>query len=140
MKVRCIANQATNEQVKNYEVQRAAECKHNVTPGREYLVLALTALASNSAHGTGVTIDVLDDSGRWSMQPLFLFEMIDPRPSRYWIAKKMGEAELALWPVSFFQDCYHDHLTNGRPEEVADFKQVCARLEAEFAEDDGAVD
>lgn len=35
MKVRCLANQATSEQVKTHEVQRAAECKYNVTPGRE---------------------------------------------------------------------------------------------------------
>jgi hypothetical protein len=106
----------------------------DVTPGKEYLVLGLTMMTESWALGAGVALDLIDDSGGWSINPLFLFEVIDPRPSRYWVAKKVGEAELALWPESFFRDYYHDHLTDGVPEVVADFKQVCALLEAEFAD------
>jgi len=140
MKVRCLANVATAEQIAQYGLDPKVEHRYYVTPGKEYLVLGLTAVAGDSAYGPGVTVDVLDDFGRWSIKPLFLFEVIDPRPSRYWVAKKVGEAELALWPESFFQDFYHDHLTDGMPEEVADFKRVCALLEAEFAEDEVAAE
>jgi len=134
MKVRCLANVATADQVKRYGLDPRVEHRYYVTPGKEYLVLALTAVAGDSAYGPGVTVDVLDDFERWSIKPLFLFEVVDPRPSRYWLAKKVGEAELALWPESFFQDFYHDHLTDGVPDVVADFKRVCGLLEAEYAE------
>ncbi len=136
MRVRCVATVATPEQVQRYGLQVTIEHRYDVTPGKEYLVLGLTALAADSAYGTGVTIEVLDDFGRWSIQPLFLFEVIDPRPSRHWVAKQVGEAELALWPESFHQDYYHDHLTDGVPEVVADFNRVCSLLEAEFAADE----
>ena len=134
MKTRCVANQATPEQVKKYGLDPLVDHHFDVTPGRTYTVIGLTMMVDSWASGAGVALDLLDDSGRLSIQPLFLFEMIDPRPSRYWVARKVGEADLALWPESFFQDCFHDHLTNGRPEEVAEFKRVYALLEAEFAE------
>lgn len=136
MRVRCVAKVATPEQVQRYGLQVTVEHQFDVTPGKEYLVLGLTALAADSFYGTGVTIEVLDDFGRWSIQPLFLFEVVDPRPSQYWVAKQVGEAELALWPKSFHKDFYHDHLTDGVPEVVADFRRVCALLEAEFGEDE----
>jgi len=140
MQVHCLSNQATPEQVQQYGLDSRVDHHFDVTPGRTYTVIGLTMVAGSWASGVGVALDLLDDFGRWSIQPLFLFEVVDPRPSQYWIAKKVGEAELALWPESFFQDFYHDHLTDGLPEEVADFKRVCALLDAEFAEDEMAAE
>ena len=134
MKVRCLANQATSEQAQKYGLDPRVDHRFDVTPDRTYTVIGLTMMVKSWSSGAGVALDLLDDFSRWSIQPLFLFEVIDPRPSRYWVAKKLGEAELALWPESFFQDFYHDHLTDGVPEVVADFKRVCGLLEAEYAE------
>ena len=133
MRVRCLSKIATPDQAERYGGTYKVIREYDLTPGKEYVVVALTAGVGDSAYGRGVHIEALDDSGRWSSNPLFLFDLVDPRPSRYWIAKKVGAAELALAPESFFRDSYHDGLTDGVPEIVADFKRVSALLMAEFA-------
>jgi len=64
--------------------------------------------------------------------PLYLFEVIDDTPSKYWHIKFYKERNsLRMWPKSFYQDYYHDDLSEGFPDIVYDFKQVCELLENE---------
>ncbi len=39
--------------------------------------------------------------------------------------------DLCLWPPSFFDDYYHDLLSDGDPETVRDFQRVYAELREE---------
>ncbi|HWM91944.1 MAG TPA: hypothetical protein VN493_14355 [Thermoanaerobaculia bacterium] len=68
-------------------------------------------------------MEIIDDFDRWTLAPFVLFEIVDPRPSRYWVATQLDDpAAMALWPQSFSQTYYHDDLTEGSPDVVADFK------------------
>ncbi len=134
MKVRCIRNTPTNEELQRLGFDQRIEHRFYVTPHQVYPVLGMTFLTESSALGAGVTLEIIDDFDRWALAPLILFEIIDPRPSRYWLARRLGNGDLALWPESFSRDYYHDDLTDGVPEVVADFRRVRALLEAEFSD------
>lgn len=133
MKVRCVTHVPSAEQLRDYGFDSRYQHRFDVTKGKEYTVLGLTTMVESPALGAGVHLDIIDDFDRWALSPLLLFEVVDPRPSRHWIARKVGsEAGLALWPESFFQEAYHDRLTDGVPEIVADFRRVRHLLENEF--------
>ena len=134
MKVRCIARRPTPEQVADLGFSPRFDRDFHVTIGNEYLVLALEFVDKSEFYGAGVVLEMRDDFGRWAMFPLLLFEVVDPRPSRYWIAQKTKDNSLTLGPPSFFRRYYHDDLTDGVPEVVDDFRQVAALLEAEYPE------
>ncbi|NJN00814.1 MAG: hypothetical protein HC793_04405 [Aquincola sp.] len=44
--------------MKRFGLDPEVEHRYYVTPGKDYLVLALTAVAGDSAYGPGVTVDV----------------------------------------------------------------------------------
>lgn len=132
MKVQCLARRASEDQVKQFNLDPRIGHVVHATPGRLYTVLALTAYGVPSPVRSGVYLDLVDDYGRWSENPMFLFELVDNRPSKYWVAKKFPDSTLALWPESFYRECYHDRLTDGEPEYVDDFQRVRTLLESEF--------
>jgi hypothetical protein len=135
MKVRCIARRPTPSQVAEFGFSSPFKRDFHVTIGKQYLVLALEFISESNFYGRGVLIEAIDDFGDWAMFPLLLFDVVDPRLSRYWIAQKTKDNSLMLGPPSFFRRYYHDDLTDGAPEIVADFRQVTALLEAEYEED-----
>jgi hypothetical protein len=61
-----------------------------------------------------------------------LFEIVDPRVSRYWKGRMLSAGEFVLWPPSWFVDFYHDRLSDGDRELVEDFNTI-KRLFAEEA-------
>jgi hypothetical protein len=61
-----------------------------------------------------------------------LFEIVDPRPSRFWVARKVNDFTLSLWPEEFYEDYFHDRLSDGEPIGVEAFRRVVDRLENEF--------
>src|SRR5258705_244668 len=124
MKVRCLAKRPTMDQVKQFGLDPRIDNSSHVTPGQCYTVLAITACGVASQFRSGVYLDLVDDYGRWSESPLFLFDIVDTRPSKFWVARKFPDSTLALWPESFFQEFYHDLLTDGDPKFVADFERV----------------
>ncbi len=134
MKVRCVQNKVRLEDLDRLGFVRGAPGDFDLTPEKFYLVIGVTCNEKASDCGRGVILEVLDDFGRWSMAPICLFHVTDSRLSRYWIVRQYGEMGLRLWPESFFRDYYHDLLTDGDPEVVADFERVLSLLKAEQAD------
>jgi len=109
-----------------------------LTVDKEYVVLAVAHfLDSEFYYGQYPVLDIKDDIGTLSTLPLFLFEVIDDRPSKYWHFNYNRERKVCeMAPKSFCQEFYHDDLREGYPEIEADFKHVCELLENETYEYD----
>jgi len=131
MRVKCILNYPTPKQI-----ERLGDFYKNqafgVTVGKEYLVFGLHFLIKCEGFGTGVQVQFLDDDGHLGFAPLFMFTIVDGRPSKYWEARFWEDGHLTLQPPSFYRDYYHDDLSEDVPEVVEDFKRVRAMLESEF--------
>jgi len=136
MKVRCTANQ--KDPVFQDESAPGLSWTCSVTPGNIYLVLAMSATTELLFHGRGVSLEILDDTDEWAMVPLWLFDVVDPRPSTLWRAQQIGEdkAGLTLSPPSFQSKFWADDLTEGVPEVELDFRNVVKLLQAEFRDGD----
>jgi hypothetical protein len=63
--------------------------------------------------------------------PLFLFEIVDGRPSRLWEARVDQNGGLTMWPPSFYERAYHDRLSDGKLPETKDFEVIKKRMEIE---------
>lgn len=81
--------------------------------------------------GIGCFLENISDYGRLTSAPECLFETVDPRVSKFWELKLLDNGDILLWPPSFYQDYYHDDLSEGVPEIVSDFKRVYQMLEKE---------
>jgi hypothetical protein len=103
----------------------------DVTEGGAYLVLGLTVYVASRVYGSGVYVEIEDDSGHVVSAPLFLFEIIDGRPSQYWVSRFWDDGSFAFWPPSFFNDCYHDRLSESVPDVRRDYESVRAQLREE---------
>ncbi len=139
MKVRCIQTSPTSEQREEFSINRVGFSTTDVTVGKEYIVLGLSVITMrNGPFGLGTLLEIIDDQDSWALAPMYMFEVSDPRPSRYWTIKKDSDNTIALLPESFHQPFYADQLTDLVPEIVADFKRVRALLESEFAVENDA--
>jgi hypothetical protein len=58
--------------------------------------------------------------------------MTDGRVSRFWLAKAPEQLNLTLWPEEFYQEFFHDRVTDGDRNALDTLKAVVRRLEAEF--------
>jgi hypothetical protein len=137
MIVKCIRNKVDDtlanelglpkgEGIRNY-----SDC---LTIGKEYVVLALSHFLDSYNYANYPIINIKDDIHSYLIPfPLFLFEVIDDRPSKYWhfnYDKERKVCEMA--PISFYQEYYHDLLSDGYPELEEDFRQICELLENEL--------
>ena len=75
---------------------------------------------------------IQDDAGRCIAIPNVLSDVTDGRASRFWLAKASEVFNLTLWPEEFYQEFFHDRLSDGERDAVDIFKGVVSRLEAEF--------
>jgi len=131
MKVKCVQAYPTPEQIAKLGPDFLKRQTFGVTVGEEYLVLGLQFQINSTLFGTGVVIQFINDDGHIGFAPLYLFEIIDGRPSKYWEARFWEDGSLTLWPTSFYREYYHDDLSEDVPEVVEDFKRVRALLESE---------
>jgi len=106
------------------------ECCFELTIGQEYTVLGINCL-STSRINKGTAFLLRDDIGRCSFVPICLLEVSNPSPSKFWVARIDNEFDFCLWPKEFCIEYFLDDLTNGIPEVVAAFDQVCRELDAE---------
>lgn len=102
-----------------------------VTVGSEYLVLGLMFVMNSNLFGTGLVVRFVDDDGNFAFAPLFMFEIVNGSPSKYWMARFHEDGTFELQPPSFYKEYYDDDLSEGVPEIVADFRRVMGLLEAE---------
>lgn len=129
MRIKCIASQLTVDQVSALALTHVRQDFH-VTPGREYTVIGLDLSVGSVVQGTGVWVHLVTDFGHLTWAPLTLFEILDGRVSRYWVARS-GPEGLTLWPQALYREFFHDDLSEDIPEVVATFKRVVEELEAE---------
>lgn len=130
MRVRCVQTALTRNQERDLGTSYRADQDFHVTIGREYVVLGLNFSVNSNVHGTGVWAHLVTDFGNLAWAPLELFEIIDSRVSKYWVARKADHV-FTLWPESFYREFYHDDLAEGVAEVVMDFNRVRSLLESE---------
>lgn len=144
MRVRCKANtgKAIPESYVDAVGGYGRETILPITVGAQYQVFALTM------RGGGVWYYVLDDQrvGFPVWFPAPLFDVVDPRLSRFWVfgfvdeGVRDGDAVLAVreWAQDPFG--YYDRLSDGEPEATATFNAYRELMELEFdAVDEQAV-
>lgn len=65
--------------------------------------------------------------------PADLFTITSGRSSRHWDVRMHPDGAVTLWPHSFYDAHYHDHLSEGVPEAIEDLTHLLALLEREAA-------
>ena len=133
MTARAISSVLTPEQRMAMDKTSLISSHFQMKVGKVYLVLGIASVVGSSIHGNGPLFEICDDAGRCVSTPAALFEIVDPRPSRFWQAERAGIADLYLWPKEFYTRFFHDDLSEGVPEVVALFEDVIARLSSEFS-------
>jgi hypothetical protein len=131
MKVRCLHEYPTPEQLAQLGADLYRHQRFNITVGQKYLGLGLSFYFTSRLTGPGITFEHKDNDGEPTAAPAFLFEVIDPRASKYWELKIDEDGTARLWPPSFYSDFYHDDLSEDVPKVVKDYRQVLARLQEE---------
>ncbi|MEW9899033.1 hypothetical protein ABWL39_10425 [Chitinivorax sp. PXF-14] len=131
MRVSCVATTLSVEQKRVLGVGISENPLFQLTIGSAYVVLGL---AYQVGYYAGPILQVRDDFGKCVFAPLCLFDIVDSRPSKYWVAKRLGDFELALWPEEFFVEYFHDDLSNREPAAVKVFHGVIDKLENEFVD------
>jgi len=136
MIVKCVSAYPTETQIQVLGPGFRRDRSFGVVEGREYLVLGLIIDSAAQSDGRGAWVDVLMEPEIPTVisVPLCLFEIIDPRVSRYWQVRVSDEGIVNLWPPSFYREYYHSDLSDREPEVVKDFWRVHALLEAESRE------
>ncbi len=127
MKVICRSTEVTREQREEMG-QPDDTSRYYLDVGKTYTVMGF---------GCGAGVDggaVLFLPGEHYLLPvpLCLFDVVDERPSRYWVARKNSEHTLSLWPVELHIDYFQDRLSDFEPELIPIYQELCARMESEF--------
>jgi len=127
MKVVCIAIQRPSTSAQNSE-SSGQLIWNRLEIGRQYTVMGMSY--GIDAHGS-ILLEIPDEHYVIDA-PLDLFDIVDERPSRYWLARKFGDHGLHLWPEAFYIDYFHDRLSDFDPELTAIYRELRARMESEF--------
>jgi len=130
MRVKCILEYPTDQHFERLGDLYRRQA-FGVTVGKKYVVLGVAFHINLPGFGTGVQIQFVNDNGNIGFAPLFLFEIIDGRPSRHWEARFDEDGSFQLQPSSFYKKYYHDDLSDGVEEVVEDFNRVRGLLEDE---------
>lgn len=133
MKIKCIATSLT-EQKQDISESNALEQKEwHVELGKEYLVFGMSVVDSFLGNKNCVLVEIITSPlGYISSTPLSLFEILDSRVSKYWEYRKSNLEGITFWPSLFYQDFFHDDLSDGEPDVVAQFRKLKTLLEAEY--------
>jgi hypothetical protein len=131
MKIKCIKISLNDEEKNIVGMPVTHNRDYYVSEDKEYTVIGMNYLTQCPTIN-GLSFYILNDFNLLGRVPIFLFEIVDPRPSAYWRAE-IEEATFVLWPEEFYMHCFHDLFSDGKPEYVEAFKRAVARLENEFA-------
>lgn len=129
MRVRCLAETPNEDQVRQLAARyRVGKTVYPVVFGQEYMVLGLGVW-------DGVTWIEIELSTEVVVSvPLFLFEIVDARPSRLWQVRVHDDGALTLWPPAFYEQTFHDRLSDGSQKAVRDFRRLKRGIEEEDRE------
>lgn len=132
MIIRCVANSVSDELAIQLGLGNfSPKYFSSLSPGTEYVVLGISYLPKSEAYGISPTILVKNDAGGHSFAPIALFEIIEGTPSIYWEIRWSADGILKMWPLSFYNDFYHDDLVEGVENVKRDFKTVVKKLTRE---------
>ena len=136
MKVKCVSNIIDNDFAEQKGmISPQPIYSGSLTIGKLYTVLGMFFAPQLMDYFAGQpAVEIKDDVGNLSSCPLFMFEVVEQTPSKYWKIKYSESGNLTLYPESFYQEYYHDDLSEGIPEVEADFVMVCETLEKEAAQ------
>lgn len=134
MKIKFIRGKFTEEQKSHFNISgsKGPDYSSYFTVDKNYIVLGITHISESNSYNTTL-VDLHDDIGNCTSVPICLTEIIDPRPSVFWRAKIINN-DLVLWPIEFYQDFFHDDLSEGIPHVKRIFDSVVYRLTHEFKE------
>jgi hypothetical protein len=127
MKVRCIKNHLTTEEIQKKGWSANYPSTFSITPGNIYTVLQL----SYTYEPPEINVDIKDDFDIPYIMPLFLFEIVDWRLSSYWKIEKKRNA--LAFKAPFYKEYFHDELREGDSKAVETFSKAVELLENEFA-------
>ncbi|MCP4935598.1 MAG: hypothetical protein GY927_15680 [bacterium] len=132
MKVLCIQNTVDDDLAKKVGLlEGEPRLYRSITPGNEYIVLGISYDPSSTCYAGKPMVEVKNDDGGLSSIPLFLFDVIDGVASKHWQCRFSVNGVLTFLPESFYTKYYHDDLSEGMPEVVDNFKEVCRVFENE---------
>lgn len=93
-------------------------------------MLGLRFEVDSPVYGNTVAVDYFDGDHLLAA-PLCLFEVKNPGSSRFWEARKWEDDSLTLWPPLFYEEYFHDRLSDYEPEPRAKFKEIYDLLHKE---------
>ncbi|HYQ49387.1 MAG TPA: hypothetical protein VES70_03045 [Pseudomonas sp.] len=105
-----------------------------INVGHEYLVYTVACIFEKGEYHGLTPYGVEDEFGRLIPVPSWLFEIIDPRASRYWVVTS-DEGSFYMRPREFVDNEYlSDDIHEDLPGARATLQEIKARLEAEGLE------
>ena len=129
MVIKCISSKPTQEQKKmlplGYE-----NSEFHISPEKSYIVFGLSFML-HSDHGRCCMVEIISDYEHLTHAPLFLFNVVDPRISKYWSLKVIDDFTIVVWPDLFNRDYFHDDLSENVPEVVSAFLKLRKLIEVE---------
>lgn len=151
MRIKCVSLYLNEEQIEELDIQlhprEQSIYGSYLTIGKEYLVFGLQFQVDPNKHDTGPKVTITPDIGYVVSFPLGLFQITDPRVSRYWEARSLSVATIGFYPSSFYRESdrnypptwygesyLNDLIEEGEPGTIEDFERGCALLESEFAD------
>lgn len=127
MRVRAIAKELTPEQ--RDAIGGLARVQRAGPPiGEEHLVLGLVFAREHPRLGNGAWVIYQDALGNPLIEPLALYEVTDPRPSRYWHVDASDDHTLQLWPPAFGRPHFLEAAAEARSPERAELDALSRRL------------
>lgn len=132
MKIRCIANKGTElpENYLNPPLDITPETEFKLIIGKEYIVYAISQWQGNLSYY------ICDE--RYTYYPIQnpapLFEIVDPRYSRYWQVQLATNGLLEIAFEHWFSiPNFYDKLTDSEAESVLIFEKMKELMDAEAA-------
>ena len=129
MKVKCVANSFSKQEILIYSNTVYLNADFHVSIDKEYLVLGLTLSLIN--YNQVCFIEHISDYGHIVSTPLSFFRITKNKSSNIWILKIWENNEITLWPKLFYEDCFHDNFSEGDKECIDKFKTLYKELESE---------
>jgi hypothetical protein len=130
VRVVCISEYPSEEQIKRLGKNFHRKQTFGLVVGQEYLVLGLRFEEDSPLYGTGMVVEYFNGDHLVGA-PLCLFEIKNPSASRFWEARKWEDDSLTLWPSLFYEEYFHDRLSDYEPEPRAKFKEIYDLMESE---------
>jgi len=127
MRLKCTAKFPNKEQTKMLgKYYREGKQEFGILVGSEYIAFGMRIL------GGQPWVDICPIGLKYLHHvPLCLFDVIDPKVSKYWELRVVGSGDVLFFPLSLHKEYYHDDLLEGVPEVVKDLENLKALLENE---------